>query len=200
MFWGPPPSLPSLGSVALSLPHQLDIEMLVSFLFYFFLFFAVSALFTFFSFLVLSSVPGMSYRIVRLLVHHLDIPYDWSYQQGTLSPRIFLVVSRCKWYGVIYTTARYSNRSLCVRVLRCTYYSVFFHRDAIVACFVTTGKISGKWAIKNVRSFTSSYQHHQYHSGAELLINMWINNNNNNNNNNVRIFRDSMSGCGHTSQ
>ena len=50
--------------------------MLVSFLFYFFLFFAVSALFTFFSFLVLSSVPGMSYRIVRLLVHHLDIPYD----------------------------------------------------------------------------------------------------------------------------
>ena len=58
-----PLSLPSPGSLVLSLPHQLDIEMLV-----WFFELCVAALF-FFLFL-----PSFwSYRAVLLLVHHLDI-------------------------------------------------------------------------------------------------------------------------------
>ena len=62
-----PLSLPSPGSLALSLPHQLDIEMLV-----WFFEFCVAALFFFFLFL-----PSVwSCRAVLLLVHHLDISLD----------------------------------------------------------------------------------------------------------------------------
>ena len=62
-------SLPSLGSLVSSLPHQLDIEILVRF---FELCVAALIFFPFFFFfLFLPSV--WSYRAVVRLVHHLDI-------------------------------------------------------------------------------------------------------------------------------
>ena len=60
-----PLSLPSIGSLVSSLPHQLDIEMLVWF-------FELCVAALFFSFLLF--LPSVwSCRAVVLLVHHLDI-------------------------------------------------------------------------------------------------------------------------------
>ena len=54
---------------------------------------------------------------------------------------MFLVLSRRKWYGMVYHRSL-KYRSLCVLALRCTYYFIlfaFFHRDVYcttAACFV----------------------------------------------------------------
>ena len=50
---------------------------------------------------------------------------------------MFLVLFGCKWYGMVFIVSFPG-----VLVLRCTYYFVFFHRDALckaVLCFFTTG-------------------------------------------------------------